>query len=303
MRKKILCTFLAAAMAAGLMMGCSSPKKADPAETTAASASEEGTESDSVTQAESGQESESTAGEDASLTYVKDNGRLVMGLDSSFPPMGFLDDSQEIVGFDIDVATEVAKRMGVELVLQPISWTAKELELSTKNIDCIWNGMTINEERQEKMTLSKSYMLNKQVIVVMADSEIQTMADLAGKNVVLQNGSTAQEAVSGNQDFSDSLGNLVMVEDNVKAMLDMKVGASDAVVMDEIVARYYTEMPDNQGQYRILEDTLSDEEYAIGFRKGEEALRDEIDRILDEMRADGALGEISTKWFGSDITL
>jgi polar amino acid transport system substrate-binding protein len=239
--------------------------------------------------------------EDTSLTYVQDKGTLILGLDDAFPPMGFRDEDQQIVGFDIDVATEVAKRMGVELELQPVDWDAKEQELATKNIDCIWNGLTITEERQQNMTMSKSYMKNTQVVVVPADSEIAAVDDLAGKKVIIQSGSTAADAIEANQELKDSFDELIMVDDNVQAMLDLKVGGSDAVVMDEVVARYYTSLPEQEGQFRVLDESLADEEYGVAFRKGDEALANEVNAQLQAMSEDGTMAEISTKWFGQDI--
>lgn len=239
--------------------------------------------------------------QDNSLTYIKENKKLVLGLDASFPPMGFRDDNQTIIGFDIDVAKEVCKRMGVELELQPIDWKAKEQELNTKNIDCIWNGLSYSKERENAFTLSKPYMVNNQVAVVLENSGINKLDDLEGKTVAIQNGSTASDAMDANEDFKDSLKELVKVDDNVQAMMDLKVKGSDAVVMDEVVARYYTEK--EPGTYSILEETLSEEEYVIGYRKGEEALCNEIQKYLDEMKKDGTLAEISTTWFGKDITI
>lgn len=241
-----------------------------------------------------------TQGEDTSLEDIKAKGKLVLGLDDSFPPMGFQDDNQEIVGFDIDVAREVCKRMGIELVLQPISWDAKEVELSTKNIDCIWNGMTYNEERAKAMNLSIPYMENTQVSVVLADSTVNTLEDLAGKTVVIQNGSTASDAMDSNKDFKDSLKELVKVDNNVQALLDLKTSGSDSVVMDEVVARYYTEK--EAGTYRVLDQSLADEEYVIGFRKGEVSLCTEVEKYLKEMKEDGTLASISQTWFGKDLT-
>jgi polar amino acid transport system substrate-binding protein len=242
----------------------------------------------------------STNGTDTSLDDIKAKGKLVLGLDDAFPPMGFQNDNLEIVGFDIDVAKEVAKRMGVELVLQPISWEAKELELSTKNIDCIWNGMSYNEERAEAMTLSSPYMKNTQVAVVLTSSDVNTLADLAGKTVVIQNGSTASDAMDSNVDFKNSLKELVKVEDNVQALLDLKVSGSDSVVMDEVVARYYIEK--EAGTYRVLDEKLADEDYVIGFRKGEITLCTEVEKHLKDMAADGTLAQISETWFGTDLT-
>ena len=238
--------------------------------------------------------------EDTSLSDIKAKGELILGLDDAFPPMGFENEDLEIVGFDIDVAKEVCKRMGVELKLQPISWDAKEQELATKNIDCIWNGMSYNPERAETMTLSKPYMKNTQVVVVLADSSVNTLADLAGKTVVIQNGSTAADAMDANPDFTNSLKELIKVDDNVQALMDLKVSGSDAVAMDEVVARYYANK--EEGVYKVLDETLADEDYVIGFRKGETALCAEVEKYLAEMKADGTLAKIAETWFGKDIT-
>jgi polar amino acid transport system substrate-binding protein len=238
--------------------------------------------------------------EDTSLSDIQAKGELILGLDDAFPPMGFENEDLEIVGFDIDVAREVCKRMGVELKLQPISWDAKEQELATKNIDCIWNGMSYNDERAETMTLSQPYMKNTQVIVVLADSAVNTLADLTDKTVVIQNGSTAEGAMEANAELMNSLKELVKVDDNVQALMDLKVSGSDAVAMDEVVARYYTSK--EEGTYKILDESLADEEYVIGFRKGEAAVCAEVEKYLTEMKADGTLAEIANTWFGKDIT-
>lgn len=238
--------------------------------------------------------------EDTSLTTVLENKKMILGLDKSFPPMGFEDDNQEIVGFDIDVAKEVANRMGIQLVIQPISWKAKELELSTKNIDCVWNGMTYTKERNDEMTLTSSYMKNTQVAVVLADSTVTKISELAGKAVIIQNGSSASDAMDNNLEFKNSLKELILVENNVQALLDLKTSGSDAVVMDEVVARYYVEK--EEGTYRILDEVLAEEDYVIGFRKGEIALKDEVEKQLKSMEADGTLAKISEDWFGKDLT-
>lgn len=183
----------------------------------------------------------SSGATDDSWNKVKESGKFVLGLDDSFPPMGFRDDNNEIVGFDIDVAKEVCSRLGVELVLQPISWDAKEQELSTGKVDCLWNGFSYSDERNEQMCLSEPYMDNRQVVVVTENSPIKTLADLKDKTLAVQAGSTAVEALDSVPEVKDSLkdGKGVEVKDNVLAMMDLGTGGSDAVLMDEVVARYY----------------------------------------------------------------
>ena len=242
-----------------------------------------------------------TSGKDTSLEDVKSKGELVLGLDASFPPMGFTNEQNEIVGYDIDLAKEVCSRMGIELKIQPINWDSKQQELDTKNIDCIWNGFTVDEERAKSMTVSDAYMNNHQVLVVKADSTYQTKEDLAGKVLELQKGSTAAAALEeeANKAFKDSLSDTILIADNVKAMMDLGTGC-DAVLMDEVVANYY--LAQNEGQYRILEEPLSEEKYVIGFRKGDESLKDEIEKQLQEMVKDGTMAEIDKKWFGKDVS-
>lgn len=277
--KRFLALAAAALMALALFAGCSKE--------------DEGSHADA-----SGSETQLN-----SLEKVKQAGKLILGLDDSFPPMGYRDDNDEFVGYDIDLAKEVASRMGVELVLQPIDWDYKESELSDGNIDCIWNGMSIDDERREKLNLSEPYLNNQQVVVVLSDSGINTLADLAGKEVILQAGSTAEGALDSHPEVKETLkdGQAIPVDNNVQAMMELKNGTGDAVIMDAVVARYYLNLEDGDA-YKILDEVLSEEEYAIGFRKGDQELRDEVQKILGEMKADGKLAEITIKWFGEDIS-
>jgi len=238
---------------------------------------------------------------DQSLQKVLDKGEFVLGLDDSFPPMGFRNEDNEIVGFDIDLAKEVTSRMGVELILQPIDWNAKEQELNTGNIDCIWNGFTITEERKEMMNFTEAYVNNAQVAVVKNESSITSLSDLEGKKVGIQAGSSAAEAVYSDEEFSSSLDEVVEVKDNLTALMDLEIGGVDAVVLDLFVAN--DNIHRSGKDFRILEETLTNEEYGVGFRKDDNALRNEVQKILEEMAADGAMAEISTAWFDGDITV
>lgn len=238
---------------------------------------------------------------DQSLQKVLDKGVFVLGLDDSFPPMGYRNEQNEIVGFDIDLAKEVTKRMGVTLKLQPIDWNAKEQELNTGNIDCIWNGFTITEERRQVINFSAPYVDNAQVAVVKGDSTVKTLADLAGKRVGIQAGSSASDAVYGNEAFAKSLRAVIEVKDNLTALMDLEIGGVDAVVLDLFVA--VDNIQRSGKNFKILDEHLSSEEYGIGFRKNDQALRDEVQKHLEAMAADGTLAKISTAWFGSDITV
>ncbi len=176
--------------------------------------------------------------------------------------------------------------------------STKEQDLELGKIDCIWNGMSINASREEKMNLSEPYMRNSMVFVVPNGSEITKKKDLKGKNIAVQNGSSAQEILEGS-----GIGKKVTevsLATNIEALQQMEAGLVDAVFLDSVVANY--EINNSQKDYVILSDGLEEEEYAIGFRKGDQALRDKVQQILHEMKEDGKLSEISTTWFGSDIT-
>ncbi|MGN0618210.1 MAG: amino acid ABC transporter substrate-binding protein [Ruminiclostridium sp.] len=245
------------------------------------------------------QQNTETDGADQSLQKVLDNKQLILGLDATFVPMGYTDENDQIVGFDIDVAEEVCARLGVTLVKQPIDWATKETDLEVGKIDCIWNGMSVNPTRAEVMNLSEPYMKNDMIFVVANASEYKAAADLTGKNVAVQNGSTAQEILA-DSDIGKTM-TVTAIATNVEALQQLEVGLVDGVFLDSVVANYL--ITANGKDYRILPDALGEqEEYAIGFRKNDCALRDKVQSIISEMKADGKLGEISTKWFGSDIT-
>lgn len=239
--------------------------------------------------------------EDNSLEELKARGKFVLGLDDAFPPLGFRDDDNNIVGYDIDLAKEVANRLGVQFVAQPINWDSKEQELSTGNIDCIWNGLTITPERKEQLSFSKPYLNNAQVLVVKNDSGIKTLADLKGKVIGLQAGSSAQDAVSANPEFESSLKQIVPFEQNLLALTDLSVGGLDAVVMDVVAAEYSIRV--SNYPLHTLKESLASEEYGIAFRKNEVKLTNEVQRILEEMAQDGTVAAISEKWFGTDISV
>ncbi len=244
---------------------------------------------------------ESTASADTSWEKIKEKGELVLGLDESFPPMGFRDENNNIVGYDVDLAQAVADRLGVKLKLQPINWDTKDQELNTGNIDCIWNGFTITDERKQNILFSDPYMNNQQVLVVLADSKYKKLADLKDKSVALQATSSAADALNSKADFKATLKEVVELKDNNLCLMDLKTGNVDAVAMDEIVARYYIQM--KAEKYRVLDEGLGGEVYGIGFRKADVQLVTTINDTLKEMAKDGKIAEISNKWFGKDISI
>ena len=241
------------------------------------------------------------SGVDNSLEDLKARGVFVLGLDDAFPPLGFRDDANNIVGYDIDLAAEACKRLGVELKCQPIDWAAKEQELNTGNIDCIWNGFTMTPEREAALSFTKPYLDNAQVVIVRSDAGIASLADLAGKKIGLQAGSSAADAVEANPNFKATLDEVVEFKDNLTALMDLEIGGVDGVVMDMVVGNY--SIMTTGKNFVVLSENLSSEKYGIGFRKKDVKLRDEVQKILEEMAADGTVAAISAKWFGSDISV
>ena len=231
---------------------------------------------------------------------LKARGTFVLGLDDSFPPLGFRSEDNEIVGYDIDLAKEVAKRLGVDFRAQPIDWDAKEMELETGKIDCIWNGFTITDDRRKALSFTEAYLNNDQVLVVREDSGITSLAGMTGKIVGIQSGSSAQEAVDDNAAFASSISKIIMFKDNITALNDLDIGGLDGVVMDSVVANY--SIAQTKKPFRVINESLANEGYGIGFRKNEPELCDAVWAILKEMQADGTVTAISQKWFGRDIS-
>lgn len=225
---------------------------------------------------------------------------VIVGIDDTFAPMGFRDENNEIVGFDIDLASAAIEHMGKEIEFQPIDWSTKESELSSGRIDLIWNGYTITEEREKQVLFTKPYLENSQVIVTLSDSTIKSITDLTGKKVGLQAQSSALNALNGNE-IASKVESITEYKTNVLALNDLKIGRVDAVVIDEIVIDYY--MTKETDTYTVLEEALAPELYGIGVKKGNEELLNDLQAALDEMNEDGTATEISEKWFGVDKVL
>lgn len=245
---------------------------------------------------------ENKASETKATESTLDKEELVIGLDDTFVPMGFKDESGELVGFDVELAEAVAKKLNKKIKFQPINWSMKETELDSGNIDLIWNGYSITDERKEKVEFSKAYLNNTQVIVTLADSNIKTKADLAGKKVGAQDGSTAVDAVEAGGEIIKSFdgGKIVTFEDNNAALMDLEAKRLDAIVVDEILARYYMKAR-GQEKYKILTENFGSEQYGVGIKKGDTKFVEAFNKALDEVIADKTAGEISKKWFEEDI--
>ena len=236
---------------------------------------------------------------EAKFEEKKAGDKFIVGFDQDFPPMGFVGDDGEYTGFDLELAEEVCERLDLEFVAQPIAWDSKDATLGSGEIDCIWNGFTMNG-REDDYTWTDAYLDNKQVFVVRGDSGIKSKADLAGKVVDVQTDSSAEAALNDNTELKDSFALLQTIPDYNTGFMDLESGAVDAVAMDIVVASYQIEK--RKADFVILEEEISAEEYGVGFAKGNEAIRDQIQKVLKEMAADGTMAEISTKWFGEDIT-
>ncbi|ETP70937.1 periplasmic component of amino acid ABC-type transporter/signal transduction system, partial [Lachnospiraceae bacterium JC7] len=250
-----------------------------------------------TTAAESKEETSATEEKGAAALETA-TGKFTVGFDQEFPPMGFVGDNGEYTGFDLALAEEAAKRLGLEFVPQPINWDAKDMELESGNIDCIWNGFTM-QGREDAYTWVGPYMANNQVFVVDGDSDIVTKADLNGKAVEVQKDSSGLNAINDDADLLASFGSLTEVADYNTALMDLESGACDAVCMDSIVAGY--QIKSSGKNMKILEDTLAAEEYGIGFKKGDDALAAAVKDVLMEMVADGTVEKISNEWFGSNV--
>jgi len=236
--------------------------------------------------------------EDNSWEEVKKDGVLRIGLDDAFPPMGFRNDKGELIGFDIDAAEELGDRLGVEIKWQPTAWDGVIHSLNSDKFDCIWNGMTITEERSQKVDFTKPYIMDGQIAIVCMDNNIiHTFRDLKGKVIGVQQGSSALEAV---EELPAEPAEVKEYENNPKALLDLDAGRLDAVVVDNVAGRYA--ISTRPGKFKTLPGFITKEPFGVAFRQDDDALRKAVQKEIDDMVADGTMGEISKKWFGEDIT-
>ena len=283
--KKGLALCMAAVLAMGcLLTGCGSSDTGAKSTTESAAASTEAVGAE-------------TAGTEAAGTETAGNGKtFTVGFDASFPPYGYQENG-EYVGFDLDLAQEVCDRNGWELVKTPIDWDSKDAELNSETIDCIWNGFTMNG-REDDYTWTPAYINNTQVFAVNKNSGIKKAVDLAGKNVLVQADSSALAALQDEENtdikaLADSFGSLTQVPDYESALMELEAGSADAVAMDEGVALTKQAQNDN---IVILDDVISQEQYGIAFKKGNDELRDQVWSTLLEMEKDGTVDKIAAKY-------
>ena len=230
-----------------------------------------------------------------------ENKTLTVGFDAEYPPFGYKDDNGEYVGFDLDLAQEVCDNLGWELVKKPINWDSKDMELNSGSIDCIWNGFTING-REDDYTWSDPYLNNEQVMVVAADSGIEKLTDLAGKNVVVQAASAALDALNNddNKDLTASFGSLTENPDYNTAFMNLDSGAADAIAVDIGVAKDQLSKRE-EGKYVIMDEPIQSEQYGIGFKKGNDELKDTVWNEVLKLYDAGEVDKLAEKYEVADM--
>ncbi len=227
---------------------------------------------------------------------------FTVGFDAEYPPYGFVADDGSYKGFDLDLAAEFCKRAGYEFKPQPIDWDSKDLELNQGNIDCIWNGFTVTG-RENDYTWTFPYVDNSIVLVVKSDSGIEKKADLAGKIVMGQAGSsaiTALEEEEENAELKKSFKSLEQCPDYNSGFMNLESGMIDCLAVDIGVAKFH--LNSSNGKFKQLEEKLSSEQYAIGFKKGNTSLRDEVEKVVSEMWKDGTFMKIAENYKDYSLT-
>ena len=285
MKKKLISMVLTAVMAFSLLAGCGAKEEAEPE-------AQENTAQADKEQAEEPAEQEESSEEKTTFT---------VGFDAEYPPYGYMDENGEYTGFDLELAQAVCDLEGWELVKTPISWDSKDMELESGTIDCIWNGFTMNG-REDDYTWSDPYVDNSQVMVVAENSGIETFDDLAGKVVGVQAASAALQLLQdeeGQKALADTFGALQEFADYNSAFVELQAGSVQAVAMDIGVAQYQIK---TRGEgFKIMDEKLNSEKYAIGFKLGNEELRDKVNADLQTLLADGTFDELAEKYELSDM--
>ena len=227
-----------------------------------------------------------------------DKDTLIIGIDDTFAPMGFKKDGK-IVGFDVEMAQAVAKKIDKKVEFQNIDWDLKETELESGNIDLIWNGYSVTDQRKKQVLFSDAYMENHQMIITTDKTGIKSKADMAGKTVSVQKNSSAYDAVMKDKEFVKTLsgGKLTQFDTNNDCFMDLESGRSDAIVVDETLARYYIKQQDNGVNYVYLDENFGTEDYAVGMRKADKELAKQINKALKELKDDGTYDKIKAEWF------
>lgn len=254
------------------------------------------------TLASCGGTSDDPQGGDAA-SQVAVEGTLTVGLDDTFAPMGFRDKDNNLVGFDIDLAKKVGEKLGMKVEFKPIAWDTKDMELKSKNIDCVWNGMSATPERMEAMSLSNKYLDNTILLMALKDSdvEISKAEDLAKYKIGTQADSAALDMLKGNEAADKFMDNVSEYPEYAKALLALKAGRVDVLAIDQVLGEYNNK--NLNGILKVCDYELGKDAYTIGFRKDDTALRDAVNDALKELLDEGESAKISEKWFGKDIVI
>ncbi|MBR0411836.1 MAG: transporter substrate-binding domain-containing protein [Eubacterium sp.] len=286
--KKFFATLLAAIMCAGLLTGCGgSGDKAAEGTTAAASG-------------------------DSDWAYIQDKGEMTIGM-TLFAPMNYYDDNNEFVGFDTELANAVSDKIGIKVKFEEINWDAKEVELNSKNIDCIWNGMCITEERKQNMSITNPYLMNTQAMVMKADREAEIMKDVSGLTITAEAGSTGEGKIDGSIEDDDTVkvsaheyfanSNYVAVDSMAKALMEVKSGTADVAVVDSVCALAMVR-PDSDYSDMVvnMDNQFGDQEYGIAFRKGSDAT-EVVNKAIADLYEEGVVEEIAAKYGLTDALI
>ncbi|MBR2328917.1 MAG: transporter substrate-binding domain-containing protein, partial [Clostridia bacterium] len=233
--------------------------------------------------------------EDSDLAYIVGNGKMVIGI-TEYAPMNYYDDAGKLIGFDTEYAEAVCAKLGVAPEFVVINWDTKEMELEAKNIDCIWNGFTITEERKEALEFTDPYVKNMQVVVIKADNAATYVdtASLSGANLVAEMGSTGESSIADDENLSQA--SYVGVSKMADALLEVKAGTADAAVIDYVMAKAMVGEGTDYADLMIMDGVeLAYEEYGVGFRKGSDAAA-AVNEATAALIAEGSLPEIAAKY-------
>lgn len=239
---------------------------------------------------------------ESDLTAIKATGKLVVGI-TYFAPMNYIDDDGNLVGFETEFAKAVANKLGLEAEFVEIDWGTKEIELASKNIDCIWNGMTINPERAETMSISNPYMQNKQVLVAKAENadKYTTAEGLKDATIVAEAESAGEGVANENALFAES--NYIAVKDMATALMEVASGTADACIVDFVTSiGMIGEGTDYENLVVVETEEFSPEQYGIAFRKGSDAT-DAVNAAIAELIVDGTLPTIAANYKLGDLLI
>ena len=277
--KKIAALLMATLMLALAFTGCAKPAEADTP----------------VTEDVTPELEAAPAVEDSDLAYIVGNGKMVIGI-TEYAPMNYYDDAGKLIGFDTEFAEAVCAKLGVAPEFVVINWDTKEMELEAKNIDCIWNGFTMTEERKAALEFTDPYVKNMQVVVIKADNAATYVdtASLSGANLVAEMGSTGESSIADDANLSQA--NYVGVSKMADALLEVKAGTADAAVIDYVMAKAMVGEGTDYADLMIMDGVeLAYEEYGVGFRKGSDAAA-AVNEATAALIESGVLPEIAAKY-------